>query len=154
MWGSLRLVCLDWALSACCNCIKSLSILYSSSAIRVAIPEHWPFWKEQLVLQIPLYNYWKVIPQFVPLNGLHADITVLWIGAVQAERVYISVQRKFVLEKIKMSVTSAHIECATGKRYRSIELVESFLLKYRCWAFAKIIASALWKQFWTSGIAN
>ena len=46
-----------------------------------------------------------------------------------------------------MSVTSAYIECTTGKRYRSIELVESFLLKYRCWAFAKITASALLKKF-------
>ena len=51
----------------------------------------------------------------MPLNGLHADICVLQIGAVQAERVYISVQRKFVWEKIKMSVTSAYIECALEK---------------------------------------
>ena len=43
-------------------------------------------------------------------------------------------------KKIKMSVTSAYIECATGKRYHSIELANSFLLKYR---FAKITASTL-----------
>ena len=48
-----------------------------------------------------LRNYWKVIPQFEPLNGLHADICFLQIGAVQAERVYIFVQRKFVWEKLK-----------------------------------------------------
>ena len=80
--------------------------------------------------------------------------SILWIDAVQAERVYIAVQWKFVWEKIKMSVTFAYIECATWKRYRSIELAESFLLKYRCLAFAKITASALWKKFWTSGIAR
>ena len=45
--------------------------------------------------------------------------------------------------KIKMSVTSAYIECATGERYHSIELADSFLLKYRYWTFAKITASAL-----------
>jgi len=33
--------------------------------------------------------------------------------------------------KIKMSVTSAYIECATGRRYHSIELVNSFLLECR-----------------------
>ena len=53
-------------------------------------------------------NYWKVIPQFVPLNDLHADICVLQIGAVQAERVYTFVQWKFVRETIKTSVTSAY----------------------------------------------
>ena len=81
-----------------------------------------------------LCNYWKVIPQFVPLtivSSLHADICVLRIGAVHAERVYICVQWKFALEKIKTSVTSAYIACATGKWYHSMELVESFLLMYR-----------------------
>ena len=87
-------------------------------------------------------NYWKVIPQFVPLNGLHADICVLRIGAVQAERAYIFLQWKFVWEKIKTSVTSTYIECATGKWYHSIELTNSFLLKYRYWTFTKITASA------------
>ena len=53
-----------------------------------------------------------------------------------------------------MSVTSTYIESATGKRYHSIELADSFLLKYRYWTFAKITASALWKKFWTSGIAT
>ena len=68
----------------------------------------------------------------MPLNGLHADICVLRIGAVQAKRVYIFVQWKFVWKKIKMNVTSAYIElCVTGKRYHSIELADSFLLKYR-----------------------
>ena len=84
-----------------------------------------------------------MIPQFVPLNRLHTDISVLRIGAVQAERVYILVQWKFVWEKIKMTVTSAYIERATGKRYHSTELANSFLLKYRYWAFAKITGSAL-----------
>ena len=45
-------------------------------------------------------------------------------------------------KKIKMRVTSAYIECATGKRYHWIELADSFLLKYRNWTFAKITASA------------
>jgi len=42
-----------------------------------------------------------VVPQFAPLNGLLADICVLRIGAVQAERVYIFVQWKFVWEIIQ-----------------------------------------------------
>ena len=46
-------------------------------------------------------------------------------------------------KRIKLSVTSEYIECATGKRYHSIELADSFLLKYRYWTFAKITASAL-----------
>ena len=37
-----------------------------------------------------------------------------------------------------MSVTSAYIECATGKCYHLIELGDSFLLKYRYWSFAEI----------------
>ena len=78
-----------------------------------------------------LCNYWKIIPQFVPLNGFHTDICVLRISAVQAEHVYIFVQWKFVLEKLKRALTSAYIACATGKWYHSIELVESSLLKYR-----------------------
>ena len=47
------------------------------------------------------------------------------------------------MEKIKMNVTSAYIECATGKRNHSIELADSFLLKYSYWTSAKITASAL-----------
>ena len=88
------------------------------------------------------------------MNGLHANICVLRIGAVQAERIYIFVQWKFVWEKIKMSVTSAYIECATGNWYHRIELTDSFLLKYRYWTFTKIIASASRKNFWTSDIAT
>ena len=88
------------------------------------------------------------------MNGLHANICVLRIGAVQAERVYIFVQRKFVREKIKMSVTSAYIECATGNWYHQTELTDSFLLKYRYWMFTKITASASRKKFWTSDIAT
>ena len=65
---------------------------------------------------------------------------------------YIFVQWKFVWEKIKTSVTSAYIACATGKWYHLKELTESFLLKHR-WTFAKITASTLWKKFWMSGIA-
>ena len=40
--------------------------------------------------------------------------------------------------KIKMSVNSAYIECATGNWYHRIELTDSFLLKYRYWTFTKI----------------
>ena len=81
------------------------------------------------------------------MNGLHANICVLRIGAVQAERVYIFVQWKFVWEKIKMSVTSAYIECATGNWYHRIELTDSFLLKYRYWTFTTITGSASRKKF-------
>ena len=83
----------------------------------------------------------------MPLNSLHADICILQIGAVQAERVYIFVQWKFCIGTIKMSITSAYIECTTAKRYHSIELANSFLLKSRYWTFAKITASALWNKF-------
>ena len=49
-----------------------------------------------------------------------------------------------------MSVTSAYryIECATGKCYHSIELGDSFLLKYRCWSFVEI---CIVKDFSSSG---
>ena len=87
-----------------------------------------------------LCNYWKVIPQFVSLAGVHADICVLRIGAVQAERVYIFVTMEVCMGKIKMSAISTYIACAIGKWYHSIELAESFLLKYRYWTFAKITA--------------
>ena len=102
------------------------------------------FLKETVILQ---NNFVKLIPQLVPMNGLHANICVLQIGAVQSERVYISVQWKFVWEKIKMSVTSAYFECATGNRYHRIELADRFLLKYRYWTFTKITASASRKKF-------
>ena len=119
--------------------------------LKVALPEDWPFWKKQLILQ---NNFVKLIPQLVPMNGLHANICVLQIGPLQSERVYISVEWKFVWEKIKMSVTSAYFECATGNRYHRIELADSFLLKYRYWTFTKITASASRKKFWTSEIAT
>ena len=83
-----------------------------------------------------------MIARFVPLNGFHADICVLRIDAVQAERVYFFFNESLYGKKIKMRVTSAYIECATGKRYHWIELADSFLLKYRNWTFAKITASA------------
>ena len=53
-----------------------------------------------------------------------------------------------------MSVTSAYIECATGKWYHLIVLAESFLLGYRYWTFAKTSASALRKKFLMSSIAT
>ena len=57
-------------------------------------------------------KYWKVIPQCVPMNGIHANIYTFRVGAVQTERFRIFVQLKFVWENIKMS---AHIERATSK---------------------------------------
>ncbi len=62
------------------------------------------------------HNYWKVIPQFVPLTGVHADICVLQIeiGAVQAERIYIFVQWKFVWEKIKTIPHTLHAQLESG----------------------------------------
>ena len=47
------------------------------------------------------------------MNGLHANICVLRIGAVQAEYVYIFVQWKFVWEKIKISTLNAQLETGT-----------------------------------------
>ena len=49
--------------------------------------------------------------------------------------------------KIKTSVTSAYIACTIGKWYHSIELAESFLLKYRCWTFAKTTTSTHERSF-------
>ena len=83
----------------------------------------------------------------MPLNGLHADSCVLQIGAVQAEHVYIFVQWKFVWEKIKMNVTSAYIECASGKRYHSIEVADSFLLKYRYWTLQRLLLALYERSF-------
>ena len=60
-------------------------------------------------------KYWEVIPQFVPLNGLHANIFTFRVGTVQTERLRIFVQLKFVWKKMKMGVTYAHIGRATGK---------------------------------------
>jgi len=57
-------------------------------------------------------------------------------------------------KKLKMSVTSAYIEYATGNWYHRIELTNSLLLKYRYWTFTKIRASASRKKFWTSDIAT
>ena len=39
--------------------------------------------------RMTLCNYWKVIPQFVPLNDLCADNCILQIGTVQAARVHL-----------------------------------------------------------------
>lgn len=46
-----------------------------------------------------------------------------------------------------MSVTSAYMECTTGKWYHLIVLADGFLLGYRYWTFAKTSASALRKMF-------
>ena len=46
-----------------------------------------------------------------------------------------------------MCVTSAYMECATGKWYHLIVLADGFLLGYRYWTFAKTSASALRKMF-------
>ena len=59
-------------------------------------------------------KHWKVIPQFVPLNGFHPNFLTFRVGAVQTEHLRIFVQLKFVWKKIKMGVTYAHIERATG----------------------------------------
>jgi len=50
------------------------------------------------------------------LTGLHADICVLQIeiGAVQAERIYIFVQWKFVWEKIKTIPHTLHAQLESG----------------------------------------
>ena len=46
-------------------------------------------------------KYWKVIPQFVPLNDLHGNICTFRVGTVQTECLRIFVQIKFVWEKMK-----------------------------------------------------
>ena len=53
-----------------------------------------------------------------------------------------------------MSVTSAYMECATGKWYHLIVLADGFLLGYRYWTFAKTSASALRKMFLMFSIAT
>ena len=73
------------------------------------------FERSSLLSVMPYSKQWKVIPQFVPLNDLHENICTFRVGAVQEERLRIFVQLKFVREKIKMGVTYAHIELATGK---------------------------------------
>ena len=89
-----------------------------------------------------LSDYWEIyIPQFVPLKGLHSYICILRIGVI-----FFLFNGSLHGEKIKMSVTSAYIECTTRKQYHLIELAESFLLKY--WIYlifglAKTTASML-----------
>ena len=46
-----------------------------------------------------------------------------------------------------MSITSAYMECATGKWYHLTVLTNGFLLGYRYWTFAKASASALQEAF-------
>ena len=48
-------------------------------------------------------------------NSLLENICVFRVSAVQAERLRIFFQLKFVCEKMKMGVTYAHIERSTGK---------------------------------------
>ena len=49
--------------------------------------------------------------------------------------------------KIKMSVTSAYIACATGKRYHSVEVTDSFLLKYRYWTLQRLLLALYERSF-------
>ena len=66
------------------------------------------------------------------------------VHVIQVECLCIFVQWKFVWEKLKMSVTLfAYIECTIRKWYHSIELAESFLLKYGYWTSAKTTASVV-----------
>ena len=60
-------------------------------------------------------KHWKAIPQSVPLNDLHKNICTFRVGAVQTERLRIFIQLKFAWGKMKIGVTYAHIERATGK---------------------------------------
>ena len=87
------------------------------------------FFERNSLFSVMAYSkFWKVIPQFVPLKGLHAKIFTFRVGAMQTERLRILVQLKFVREKMKMGVAYAHIERATGKWLRSIELTDGFLV--------------------------
>ena len=79
----------------------TISVVELLNRVRRADSGRSTFLKETARSPEWLHVYWKVIPQFVPLTGLHADIYVLQIGAVQAERVYIFVHWKFVWEKLK-----------------------------------------------------
>ena len=60
------------------------------------------------------------MPQFVPLNGVHADTCFLRIGAVHVYKwsaFTVLFNGSLYGKKIKLSVTSAYIECLTGKLY-------------------------------------
>ena len=88
------------------------------SALRYQVRRHYVFFERNSSFsRMTLCDYWKVIPQFVPLNGLHSDICVLRTDPVRAECPYSFVQWQFAWDKIKMSitstfvVTSAYIEC-------------------------------------------
>ena len=60
------------------------------------------------------------------MSGPHADICILCIGAVQPECLCLF-SMEVCTGKIKMTVTSTYIECASGKLCHLIELGESFL---------------------------
>ena len=70
------------------------------------------FERNSSFFRMTLCKHWKVIPQFVPLNSLHAGI-VLRIGAVQVECLHIFFNESLYGKRIKMSVTST-FECTTG----------------------------------------
>ena len=94
-------------------------------AVTVTIPEDRPFFETNSLFSVMAYSkFWKVIPQFVPLDGLHAKF--LPFESVQCKQSAFAF--KFVQKKRKMGVTYAHIERATGKWLRSIELTDGFLL--------------------------
>ena len=87
---------------------------------------------------------------------VHADIRLLVsYESVQYKRnMFTFLFNGSLYGKKKKKLTCAYIECTTGKWYHSIELADSFLLKYRYWTFAKITASTFWKKFWASGIVT
>ena len=106
----------------------------------IAILEDWPFWKKGLFSRMTSCKYWKVIPQFVPLNGLHADIDIciLQIRAVQAECLHIFFSMEVCIGKELKWVCNFHIHWMHNwKWYHLIELTKSFLLKYGYWTFIK-----------------
>ena len=59
-------------------------------------------------------NYWKVMPQFVPLNGLHADICLMNRCSTSGAHLHFCSMKVCMGEKkMKLSVTSACIACTT-----------------------------------------
>ena len=93
-----------------------------------------------------LSNYWKSYHS-LPHWMVFKQMFVSYKSVQYKRRTFAFLFSEQLYGKFQMSITFAYTECATRKWSLSIELAESFLLKYRYWTFANTTASALWKKF-------
>ena len=92
----------------------TISVVELLNRVRRADSGRSTFLKETARSPEWLHVYWKVIPQFVPLTGLHADICLTNRCSTSGARLHFC-SLEVRMGKIKTSVTSAYIAWATGK---------------------------------------